>query len=236
MYKQSNRESDPSSKDSGRRHKDHKDAPRQKSSRRLADDEGGLRPQRQKSSRHLVEESPRRQAASRRLAEETPRRQSSSRRLVAKDSPKKSSRSAHEESEGAPRRSKHSSSKRPSNENPSTHSSSRRLSNEERSNHSSSRRFSNEEPSSPTLSAKIETHKHISHQWQPQKVVVDAPIFEDEVEQSANYFEQDIFSLYTWSSVRTDTQRIQKERKILKDSLRDSPLFRVFPQQRIQTL
>jgi hypothetical protein len=224
-------ESGTSSKDSGRRHKDHKDAPRQKSSRRLADDEGDSRPQRQKSSRRLVEESPRRQTATRRLAEEPSRRQSSSRRLVAKDSPKKSSRSAHEEPEGIPRRSKHSSSKRPSNENPSTHSSSRRLSNEERSNHSSSRRLSNEEPSSPTSSAKIQTHKHSSHQRQPQRLVVDAPIFEGEDEQPANYFEQDIFSLYTWSSARTDTQRIQKERKILKDSLRDSPLFRVFPQQ-----
>jgi hypothetical protein len=250
MYKQSNRESGPSSKDSGRRHKDPKDAPGQKSSRRLADDEGVSRPQRQQSSRRLVEESPRRQPSSRRLAEEPPRRQPSSRRLVAKDSPKKSGRSANEETEGIPRRSKHSSSKRLSNEDPSTHSRSRRLSNEERSSHSSSRRLSNEDPSthsrsrrlsnedpsSPTSSAKIETHKLSNHQRQPQKVVIDAPISEEEVEQPANGFDQDIFSLYTWSSARTDTQRIQKERKILKDSLRDSPLFRVFPQSCIQTL
>jgi hypothetical protein len=78
--------------------------------------------------------------------------------------------------------------------------------------------------------------KKSSRQKQTQRLVIDAPIFEDEGEQPVNYFEQDIFSVYTWSSTRSDTQRIQKERKILKDSLRDSPLFRVFPLQCIQAL
>lgn len=227
MYRRSDRESGPSSKDSGRRHKDHKDAPRQKSSRRLADKEGDApASQRQKSSRRLVEG--------------PPKRQSSSRRLTAKDSPNESVRSAHENLEGIPRRSKHSSSRRGSNEEPSTqgsnHSTTRRFSNEERSTHSSNRRLSNEDHSSSTSSAKLETHKSSSHQRQNQKLVIDAPINEDALKQSVNYFEQDIFSLYTWSSAQTDPQRIQRERKILKDSLRDSPLFRVFPHQCRETL
>jgi hypothetical protein len=207
--------SPPQRQRSSRRLADKEDeVPRQKSSRRLADKDGVSPPQRQKSSRRFAdkEDEVPRQKSSRRLGDKEgvspPQRQRSSRHPVAKDSPKKPVRSKHEESEATPRRSKH----------------------------SGSRRSSNDEPADPALSASTDSPKQSNHQKQMERLVIDAPILEEEVEQPVQYIEQDIFSVYTWSLAQSDTQRIQKERQILKDSLRDSPLFRVFPHQRIQSL
>lgn len=141
----------------------------------------------------------------------TPHRQKSSRRLVSKDSPstphrQKSSRRVTSKGEASPRRSKHSSSRG---------------------------------SDSPNSSAAMETPKSGNRQKPPRPMVLDSPtpILEDEEETPpVHYFEQDIFSVYTWSDSQQDKDIIQKERKTLRDSIRDSPLFRAFPHQRLVTV
>ena len=42
------------------------------------------------------------------------------------------------------------------------------------------------------------------------------------------YDEEDIFTHYNWSTTRQDPNNVAKERKRLRDSIRDTPLFRAF--------
>lgn len=44
----------------------------------------------------------------------------------------------------------------------------------------------------------------------------------------AVYTEEDIFTSYTWSLTRQDFYKVQKERLLLKDSIRDTALFRAY--------
>lgn len=44
--------------------------------------------------------------------------------------------------------------------------------------------------------------------------------------------EEDIFTSYSWSTDRQDPERIQKERKRLRDTIRDSPLYRAYESSR----
>ena len=174
-------------------------------------------PSRQKSSRRLVSKedgplSPHK--SSRRLSSKeessTPlQRQKSSRRL----SPK-------EEGSTTPRHSKHSISR----------GSPRRHEGEERSPRVTDSSVS---PSVDTLKLS-NRHKQASS----RKMVIDAPtpILEDEeATPVVNYFEQDIFSVYSWSAALQSKETIQRERMVLKDSIRGSPLFCAFPQQCMQT-
>jgi hypothetical protein len=40
--------------------------------------------------------------------------------------------------------------------------------------------------------------------------------------------EEDIFTCYSWSTARQDPEKVQKERKRLRDSIRDTPLYRAY--------
>lgn len=48
------------------------------------------------------------------------------------------------------------------------------------------------------------------------------------VEPQVEYKEEDVFTYYSWSNARQDPRKIAKERKALKDSIRDTPLYRAF--------
>jgi hypothetical protein len=45
---------------------------------------------------------------------------------------------------------------------------------------------------------------------------------------ATEYNEEDVFSFFSWSVKRQDPHKIQKERKLLKDAIRESPLYRVY--------
>jgi hypothetical protein len=43
-----------------------------------------------------------------------------------------------------------------------------------------------------------------------------------------DYNEEDVFTFFSWSTHRQDPQKIQRERMLLRQSIRDTPLYRVF--------
>ena len=50
----------------------------------------------------------------------------------------------------------------------------------------------------------------------------------DESLDAVTYDEEDIFTFFSWSSSRQDPHKIQKERMLLKQSIRETPLYRAF--------
>ena len=51
----------------------------------------------------------------------------------------------------------------------------------------------------------------------------------DDADTSATeYNEEDVFSFFSWSVKRQDQHKVQKERKLLKEAIRESPLYRVY--------
>ena len=64
---------------------------------------------------------------------------------------------------------------------------------------------------------------------QPADSAPTTAALRDEADLSAaEYNEEDVFSFFSWSVKRQDQHKIQTERKLLKDAIRESPLYRVY--------
>jgi hypothetical protein len=83
-------------------------------------------------------------------------------------------------------------------------------------------------PSMPSMEDKVKRDSAPTPPSRASPTLHSASLSNQGDDDVVDYNEEDVFSFYSWSTHRQDTQKIQRERLLLRQSIRDTPLYRVF--------